>query len=358
MLTAIGISLAFPTLETIGYILIASLNTWIANYKNKNRLVFGMALSYIQIVWAFFVMYVKYTKVKKQEFKTEPEMHHQKMFYIAFGLYVVPGSVTTDHAAHKYSFEISHWQSCIPDFVFLMVFLIYLYSQYKAYNRREKSIEKRITILLVKNFELHVKEDDEETAAGVGTGPKQRAAVAELDRAQALTDYNEVMKKECKRMDRSFLSAKSFNSQNKPVFALMLFCQLISSLSFNALIDIPTFAVLVIIKGFFPFRKSFPIVFGYLTFFASYYVKYLSIIKIVYVCISQLPMFKWFLVRYAKDPAVEKVTLLFGLNFNLDKGAVAFERKLEYYAFVVASLALSIIWQQMKFAQAREFCLS
>jgi len=125
----------------------------------------------------------------------------------------------------------------------------------------------------------------------------------------------------------------------------MLFCQLISSLSFNALIDIPTFAVLVVIKGSFPFRKTFPIAFGYLTFFTSYYVKYLSIIKIVYVCISQLPMFKWFLRRYAKDPAVEKVTLLFGLNFNLDKGDLAIERKLEYYAFVVASLALAIMWQ-------------
>jgi len=43
----ICISLAYPTVETIAYITVASLNTWIANYKNKSRLVFGMALSYI-----------------------------------------------------------------------------------------------------------------------------------------------------------------------------------------------------------------------------------------------------------------------------------------------------------------------
>jgi hypothetical protein len=54
------------------------------------------------------------------------------------------------------------------------------------------------------------------------------------------------------------------------------------------------------------------------------------------------------------------VTLLFGLNFNDSsmKKTLALERKCEYYAFVVASLALAIVWQQMKFAQAREFCLA
>jgi hypothetical protein len=168
------------------------------------------------------------------------------------------------------------------------------------------------------------------------------------------------MDEECARFNRSYLSAQAFNNQNKPVFGLMLFCQLISALSFNALIDIPTFAVLVFITAAFPFRKKLPVAFGYLSFFTSYYVKYLSITKIVYVCISQLPVFKWFLQRYAKDPAVEKVTLLFGLNFNATSmnPTLAMERKCEYYAFVVASLALAIVWQQMKFAQAREFCLA
>ena len=241
------------------------------------------------------------------------------------------------------------WESCIPDYIFLFLFLVYLWSQYKAYHRRENAIEKRINILLIKNYELQVKEDEEDVAAGVGTN-KQRAAAAEQERAEALKKYNEEMTKECQRFDRSFLSAKAFNNQNKPVFALMLFVQLISSLSFNALIDIPTFAVLVVIKGAFPFRKNSPIAFGYLTFFASYYVKYLSIIKIVYVVITQLPMFRWFLRRYAKDPTVEKVTLLFGLNFNKHTGALAMERELEYYGFVVAGLALAIMWQQMKFA--------
>jgi len=99
------------------------------------------------------------------------------------------------------------------------------------------------------------------------------------------------MDAECARFDRSYLSSKAFNSQNKPVFGLMLFCQLISALSFNALIDIPTFAVLVFITTAYPFRKKLPVAFGYLSFLTSYYVKGLSITKIVYVCISQLPVF-------------------------------------------------------------------
>jgi hypothetical protein len=46
---------------------------------------------------------------------------------------------------------------------------VYLWSQYKAYHRRENAIEKRINILLIKNYELQVKEDEEDVAAGVGT---------------------------------------------------------------------------------------------------------------------------------------------------------------------------------------------
>jgi hypothetical protein len=359
VVAAVGISLAYPTIETIVYILVAATNTWVANYKNKSRLVFGMALSYLQIVWVFTVLYTKCTAFAdkhhaKGKLTTEVEYQQALKLAAAFGM------VVTDENPHEFTFKVNHWESCIPDYIFLFIFLLYLYAQYAAYHRRENAIEQRINILLIKNYELVVK-DEEEAVSAVGSN-KQRAAAADLEKEEnkkaALKTYTDAMTAECKRFDRSYLSAKAFNNQNKPVFGLMLFCQLISSLSFNALIDIPTFAVLVFITGAFPFRKKLPVAFGYLSFFTSYYVKYLSIIKIVYVCISQLPMFKWFLQRYAKDPTVEKVTLLFGLNFNTEKGAIAMERKCEYYGFVVASLALAIVWQQMKFAQAREFCLS
>jgi len=67
---AVGISLAFPTIETIVYILVASTNTWVANYKNKSRLVFGMALSYLQLLWVFTVLWVKWTAFPDSDYAT------------------------------------------------------------------------------------------------------------------------------------------------------------------------------------------------------------------------------------------------------------------------------------------------
>jgi len=63
--------------------------------------------------------------------------------------------------AKDYCLQIDHWSSCIPDFIFLFVFLLYLYAQYAAYHRRENAIEHRINILLIKNYELVVKDDEE-----------------------------------------------------------------------------------------------------------------------------------------------------------------------------------------------------
>lgn len=175
-MAAIGVSLAFPTIETIVYILIAAVNTWIANYNNKNRLVFGMALSYIQLCWVLAVIFAKATKFSDSRFTadkitSERDLHEQMKIVEAFGGKVYDivhdaGSDACDLKSAKdhhgktnswkgcFSFKVDLWESCIPDFIFLFLFLVYLWSQYKAYHRRENAIEKRINILLIKNYEL------------------------------------------------------------------------------------------------------------------------------------------------------------------------------------------------------------
>ena len=94
MVAAVGISLAYPTIETIVYILVAATNTWVANYKNKSRLVFGMALSYLQIVWVFTVLYTKCTAFAdkhyvKGKLTTEVEYHQALKLAAAFGMVAI-----------------------------------------------------------------------------------------------------------------------------------------------------------------------------------------------------------------------------------------------------------------------------
>lgn len=69
--------------------------------------------------------------------------------------------------------------------------MVYLFSQYNGYHRREKSIEKRITILLIKNYELRVKEDDEEEEGTLATG--KRITHEDEDKDANLAEYNEAM---------------------------------------------------------------------------------------------------------------------------------------------------------------------
>jgi len=61
---------------------------------------------------------------------------------------------------HTFSFKVAFFESLIPDIIFFVVFSIYLASQYTAYRRREKSIEQRINILMIKNFELKIPDDE------------------------------------------------------------------------------------------------------------------------------------------------------------------------------------------------------
>ena len=144
-----------------------------------------MALSYLQVCWVAVVVYTKWTAFVDKAYATgklttEADYIGARKLCSAFGMQIKKQSKQCDStealAAWKtlhpkavvccqtdYCFEIDHWRSCIPDFIFLFVFLLYLYAQYAAYHRRENAIEHRINILLIKNYELVVKDEEEET---------------------------------------------------------------------------------------------------------------------------------------------------------------------------------------------------
>jgi hypothetical protein len=117
-----------------------------------------------------------------------------------------------------------------------------------AYGRRENSIKKKFKILLIKNYELKTKDDDEEITVNIGSAMQQRTKLEDKkDKQKDLEKYNKEMKIMSKNMDRSFMSCKAFNNQNKLFFPLMIVMAVIGGLSFVALIDTPTFVFVMLI---------------------------------------------------------------------------------------------------------------
>jgi hypothetical protein len=121
--------LFFSTLESITFLVLASLNCWIANYKNKSRLIFGMALSYIQIIYVLAVMYFKskICSTKIPVFKDKRKMEEYIGFWKTFGMEPKANSIIIDKAHDHFEFKFGFYESCIPDYVFLSVFFFYVY---------------------------------------------------------------------------------------------------------------------------------------------------------------------------------------------------------------------------------------
>jgi hypothetical protein len=63
------------------------------------------------------------------------------------------------------------------------------------------------------------------------------------------------------------------------------------------------------------------VIFGYMTFFLAYYIKYLCMVKAIYVILIQLPFYEKYMHKHAEDGKVETISLIFGLNFSKDKGS-------------------------------------
>ena len=135
-------------------------------------------MAYVQVVLATALIVSRYqaTSAKFIHFKSEKLMKAELDRQEFAGLRVKPGSMVVDNKTKTYGYQLSFYSSTKEAFVYLGIFIVYAYFQQLAYTLRENSIKNKLKVLMVKNFELEV-DDEDKKAQAVGVQHLQRSGM-------------------------------------------------------------------------------------------------------------------------------------------------------------------------------------
>ena len=80
------------------------------------------------------------------------------------------------------------------------------------------------------------------------------------------------MKKIAEEIQPNYLDCQYFRTKSTFFFIMTLICQLLESLGFNGMYDIPAFFFMLTLGSIYSFRKSFYQLFGQLKIFTIQYI--------------------------------------------------------------------------------------
>lgn len=85
------------------------------------------------------------------------------------------------------------------------------------------------------------------------------------------------------RFPKNFLDCRWFHLKCEKYFIAAIICQLIQSMGYNGLFDIPSLLLILGVFGFYSFRKTYPHGFQLFLFFSMYYIGFAILIKWLYL---------------------------------------------------------------------------
>jgi len=88
---------------------------------------------------------------------------------------------------------------------------------------------------------------------------------------------------------------------NKVFFQLLVIVQLLQSMSFNGVLDIPTLMLITFLNAFFGFRKSYATFYARFTFFFVGYLTILIYIKVIFNTVSEIQYVKQWFIRQTEN---------------------------------------------------------
>lgn len=91
-----------------------------------------------------------------------------------------------------------------------------------------------------------------------------------------------------KNMKKNYMECHWFASLNMVFFLVIILAQLLQSMSFNGILDIPTLLLIIFMNAFFGFRKSYATFYARFTFFFVFYLTFLIYVKVGFNCISEI----------------------------------------------------------------------
>jgi len=105
------------------------------------------------------------------------------------------------------------------------------------------------------------------------------------------------MKEMSDEIFRNYIDCQWFTSANKGVFLTMILFQIMMALNFNSIIDVPILIFVVLVFSCFPQRKTFPRFYQCYVFFVAYSINLVSIVKVFYAIIVQIPYIQEYFVE-------------------------------------------------------------
>jgi hypothetical protein len=181
--------------------------------------------------------------------------------------------------------------------------------QFMRFSIRKLRLKKyRQEVILLQNFELsrmYAAKDEEKQGDETTTvePTKQQQEQRELD-ALMQRNYRREMAELSRRFPKNFLDCRWFQSKSDAFFIATMVCQLIQSMGYNGLYDIPSLLMILGLFAFYTLRKSNP--HGYLLFlFVSiYYISLAILVKWLYLILIRITWVKEYAYENRESTAV------------------------------------------------------
>ena len=105
---------------------------------------------------------------------------------------------------------------------------------------------------------------------------------------------------------------------NKIFFLLLIVFQILQSMGFNGLFDLPQLFMILCILSLFVFRQQFRITFGFSLVFLSLYIQLAVTIKIIYIIAIEIDFVEmYFRDNYEKSSYVRYLRAFLGEHANI-----------------------------------------
>ena len=148
-------------------------------------------------------------------------------------------------------------------FIFYVMALVYYLRQHAMIQSFDG--KNLLSVLLLKNFEQKTIYDLEDDVIQLGTSQQfVQESAANIVKKANNKKYKNDMQRLAKHIRRNFLDCFWFQHLNKELYLVMIVTQIMSSMAFNGLFDIPALLMILALFSFYTFRKSIPEATAYL----------------------------------------------------------------------------------------------
>ena len=141
------------------------------------------------------------------------------------------------------SFQIDKKQSVMFEIWMSAAYLFTIARMTNTLNGIVKSRKNYMDVIMMKNFEYEAAicdSDDEKDKKTAGIGKIDRQKIAHRDRMKiAQKEYQWKMQKMRKSKQVNYLDCYFFQKMNKVIYLLLIILQLLHSMSFNGVFDLP-----------------------------------------------------------------------------------------------------------------------